>query len=239
MNVGKTIAKTAGITAGIFFGVLLLIVLIFAAVAPASLATFGDKLGFSYVAINFSERAYSRSEDINDLSTLFDRTVKYNKSKKTLFYGELLTENEHFADYCAFRDRRDSALGVGSYRVYVTGNYVAALYQADKQVLALSTAWRELLLMGTGSSAAYPGNSAMRYFVDCFARGGGISVETQLLVYLEDDLLPQVEQAYLSDSSKKADLLRLYVDLYQVHRACFHTEQATLYQEKYDALKAA
>lgn len=236
MSTGKIIAKTAAITAAAFIGVLLIVAIVLSVCCPVVLSDVGDSLGIPFAAIGYLERSYMNTQDINELGELVERCIKYEKHKKTVRYGETLVGHRYFADFCAHQDSVLASVTDGSYRVYITGNYVDALYETGRREYALTFAWGEILKQRE-KGIYYAKQNTMRYLVSAFSSNGerdGIS--SQLIGYLEGDLLPQLTAVYSGDATKKEQLSALYVDLYEIYRALFNEQKMQEYQSLYDSL---
>lgn len=227
----KIILKTAAVTAGILIVLTAVLVTVTAWINPAFVADTANRAGLTFISIPLSVSAYERSEDINDLGTLIERSVSSQNDKVTAKYSEILLKHENFKQFCTFKDNKDN-IKEGNYRSYIRGNLAVSYYRLKEFAKALEIAAEDNL-------SSYPDMSSMDYLVFAFAEHPDDNFK-QDLIHL---ILPKFTQYFetysqnSTDLSSKAQAKTTCMHLYQIYSATKDTEQAKIYADYFNELK--
>lgn len=134
----KLIVKTALITLASLLAVFLLVLTAMTMYAPRTMATLLDGVGNRSLSLWYTEFAYQKFGEVDDLTNVFDKSVTAEDYERTIKYGNILIGREDFSDICASQD------GVNvSYKNYVYGNTALAMYAEDyndEEVLSFASA---------------------------------------------------------------------------------------------------
>ncbi|MBQ3234633.1 MAG: hypothetical protein IJA97_00565 [Clostridia bacterium] len=133
----KLIIKTIAFSLGILAVGVCLFYLIMATCAPSSLGNFYFRTGNEKLAVKYAEKAYHKSEDISDLATLVERSAVCDNSELVKKYGFTLINH---SDYEELSTNKGS-----SYKYYVAGSLVEALYKLGETQTAIDTAFDNTL----------------------------------------------------------------------------------------------
>ncbi|MGD9901340.1 MAG: hypothetical protein AB7S44_02250 [Spirochaetales bacterium] len=154
VNFNKIIGKTAVIT---LVSILILIIGSLGLItlfSPVTLARFTSSLGLDNASIFYYELAYNKSDDINDLYNLLNKTIAVSNEEKIITNFELLYDNGS-TNYYAFIDYINTfnlaSTTNNSLRLYLTnedarlkGRYVLALARKGETTSALDFAIEDL-----------------------------------------------------------------------------------------------
>ena len=91
--------------------------------APRSVAGFFDGVGCYSATVFFYEKEYDKTDDVEDLVYLIDKSCSEKDDERTVKYLDMLFERE---DYSAFCELKDKDLKQGQLK---TDDYYKGLYQ--------------------------------------------------------------------------------------------------------------
>ena len=138
----KLIVKTALITLASLLAVFLLVLTAMTMYAPRTMASLLDGVGNRGLSLWYTELAYQKFGETNDLTNVFDKAVSAKDYERTIKYGNILIGREDFAEICASQDNG----GAVSYKNYVFGNTSVAMYAenyVDEDILSFASATAE------------------------------------------------------------------------------------------------
>ncbi len=129
----KLIIKTIFITLGTLLVVVGVFYMCFSLFAPQKMAQFWSELGNDKTAVKYMDRAYEKSDDLNDLVTLCSYAVKTGDNRLIDEHLSKLFNDNTFEKYCQSQKE-----GVNEEQFnFFASKYTAAGYKAGKERGAL------------------------------------------------------------------------------------------------------
>lgn len=122
----KLVIKTVLITVAIVFALTALTFGAMSIFAPRSVAGFFDGVGGYSASVFFYEKEYVKTDDIDGLLFLIDKTCAKDDDERTVKYLEMLFDRE---DYNSFCEQKDKDLKQGQLK---TDDYYKGLYALKK-----------------------------------------------------------------------------------------------------------
>ena len=130
----KLIVKTALVTLGSLLAVFLLLLTAMTMYAPRTMASLMDSVGNRSLSLWYTELAYQKFGETDDLTDVFDKAVAAEDTERTVKYGRTLTERADFGEICAAQDASGGRI---TYKNYVYGNTSLAMYAEGEEVGAV------------------------------------------------------------------------------------------------------
>lgn len=134
----KLIAKTIAISLAIVIGLISVIYLLIASFSPAMLSNIYFRLNNKNLTLKYSEIAYQKSEQIESLSTLVERSIKFDDNALTEKYGFIFITHSDYEDLLTKKD--------SGYNYYIVGSLCEALYCSNKKETAITLAFENTLV---------------------------------------------------------------------------------------------
>lgn len=213
----KNIAvKTVAVTLAVF--VVLTALLILALPKKASDITYG--MGMRKTACSLMETQYKRTDDINDLSVLFDRVVDLGDEKLMYTYGKEFLEHKYFDDYCKFKAKTPLTIADTAFKEYVEGYYAVGILSnsgVDDAVAYLESVTEE-----------YTITSPYSFFVYYVAENYDASKSADA-----EKIVQSLDKIYISMLSEgNYDLKRIAADAYDICEK-YDLAESAAWQERY------
>ncbi len=127
------IVKTVAITLSILIVATSAFYLVLSCFFPKTLGDVYFQTQSADLSIKYSEKAYKKSGDINDLATLVERCIVFGDGDKTLTYGVKLINDDEYQTYLAEK-------GDG-YHYYLISSICQIQYEKGDEQVALETAF--------------------------------------------------------------------------------------------------
>jgi hypothetical protein len=154
-NYNKIIFKTAGITIGCLLLLSVLSLSLFTLFSPISLAKISSSLGFNNLSVYYYELSYKKTEDINDLYNLLNKTIQIKNDEKIVSNFELLYKDGS-GEYYNFvngineqvltnNSNNEFRMHIANEDRYLKSKYVSALYKINQKEKALQFAYNDFL----------------------------------------------------------------------------------------------
>ena len=121
----KLIVKTALVTLGSLLAVFLLLLTAMTMYAPRTMASLMDSVGNRSLSLWYTELAYQKFGETDDLTDVFDKAVAAEDTERTVKYGRTI---------CAAQDASGGRI---TYKNYVYGNTSLAMYAEGEEVGAV------------------------------------------------------------------------------------------------------
>ena len=154
-NYNKIIAKTASITLGCLLLLSMLTLSLFTLFNPISLAKLTSSLGLNSLSVYYYELSYKKTEDINDLYSLLNKTMQIRDYEKIISNFELLYNNGSEEYYILINELNEQVLtnnSINQARMYIVNEdrylksrYVSALCRINEKEKALQFAFDDFL----------------------------------------------------------------------------------------------
>lgn len=93
---------------------------------PSKMSGIYNDIGFRYRAKVYAEKAFEKSENINDLATLVNLSIKCNDNESTFKYAGMLLKNGEFEKYLSTIEQPSV------YRDYIASEYIKTGYVLEK-----------------------------------------------------------------------------------------------------------
>ncbi len=129
----KLIIKTIAFSLGILIALASLFYLVLALSSPKTLGDFYFRTGSEKLAIKYYEKAYEKSDDIDDLSVLVERSIVLKKHEQVKKYGFELINSTNYGEFAKTK-------GDG-YDYYVVGSISKSLYILGEKNSAIDVAF--------------------------------------------------------------------------------------------------
>jgi len=175
----KLILKVALKTIAVVLSLIIIILAVITIFTPMTLAKMNKKLGNNSLAASFTIIEYNRNKDINNLADIIELSIiskNYSRIKK---YSNLLIDHTKFDEYCAFKDNNNDINIYASYKQYIYGWNVTALYYRYEKQLALEKAKSIIPL-------DYSKNNAMRYLILAVAENNDKEMAEDISIFLQN-----------------------------------------------------
>jgi hypothetical protein len=186
------VLKTVAITLVAVIGAGLILFGSLALFAPKSVADFFDGMGMYKPAVNYYEKQYGKSDNIDDLAVLILKIDAKEDSEKAERYLKILLDRKDYVNYCYMNDQLNQDRQV-SFDEHYKGQYALALVRNNKfnEGLAVANSY----VLANGYTAFNP------YSVIIVELGSVLNVDqlneikTQISTYLggEQDALIQTD----------------------------------------------
>ena len=129
----KLVVKTIAFSLGILLVGACLFYLIVATCVPSSLSDFYYRTGNEKLTLKYSEKAYGKSDDIEDLATLVERSIVFDEHALVKAYGFKFLNHSGFSDYISGKN--------DGYKYYIVGSLVDSLYELSETQTAVDVAF--------------------------------------------------------------------------------------------------
>ena len=130
----KLIIKTCIITLIIILAVGFSFFWLVSIASPKIIADTAFKLNAKTTCINYSEKQYKKSESVDDLAILVERTAWANEYELTTKYAPILLSDANFSDYVL--ENKDD-----SYEKYIASLFVESLYKTGNKDKSIEVAF--------------------------------------------------------------------------------------------------
>lgn len=128
----KIIVKTIAFSLSLVLAFTGLIYLILATLAPSALASLYFRIDAKELTLKYSEKAYEKSNDIDDLSTLVERSIVFEDGNVVIKRATELINRQDYEEYAKTQS--------SAYNYYVIGSLCKYLYEGGQTQVAISTA---------------------------------------------------------------------------------------------------
>ena len=192
----KLILKTTAITLASALGLLALLYGIFALFIPRPLANLYDKMGMYSTSIRYYEKAYSKSQSLEDLYTLCLKIDGVKDSQKTQQWTKSLVFD---AGFSAFSKTKDVDANGITTEEYMEGKYVRSVYKnqgLDNAIVAVGQCIEN-------ASLRYPEyNPVYMLLTDASINWNSKKAELVIIREYLLDLINDLDAPFLSDAEK-------------------------------------
>lgn len=219
MSISKLVFKTALSTIVLFLSLTVFVFNILVLFFPRQTSDFFDNTGIGALAISLSQNIYKQSNDINDISVLIERAVKYNRYDILVKYIPDFKAFNSYPEFVSFKDSQGVS-GFSDYNSYIEGNYLISLYVKKNFAQCISEINKYL-------SEGYPHNSPLRFLVR------HICAHNQNY----NDFTTLLTQMYKNQNTILADKINLCVDIYSIYLNSGDKANSDFWKNEYIAIK--
>ena len=217
--IGKIVIKSIFNAVILFFAMLLFVFNILALFLPCTAANIFDSVGVKQLTVSFTCQCYKRSNNINDLSLLIDRAIKYNDTNVVITYVSILKSFEYYNDFADFKDNQ-FLNNYSDYKNYIDGNYLIALYSQKEFDKCIELCTNHL-------KKGYLDNNPIRFLVRL------VSASNNNFERLNNLLIEKYNNLDISTKEK----INLCVDLYSIYSSIKDTQNTDYWQNEYQNIK--
>ena len=218
MKIGRLALKTAFATMTIFFSLFLFIFNINVLFMPSKAADLFDLVGNAQLSISLSRVTSDRNNDINDMSTLIERAIKYKDYNTLITYIPKLESYSYYQDFANYKDGQNLN-EFSDYKSFIDGNYLIALYSKNSYDNCIDLCKNHL-------KSGYSDSNPVRFLVRLLS-----SLNTNFEI-LEELLIEKYNDETLSVSDKK----NICVDLYSIYLGVNNSTKSNLWKNNFNSL---
>jgi len=191
----KIILNVALKTIAVVISIIILTLSVLTMFTPLTLADLNKKLGNNTLAASFTIIEYNRNKDINDLAEIIELSISEERYTRILKYSDLLIKHTQFEQFCNFKDNRGNNNIYASYKQFIYGWNITALYNKGQKELAFERAKSVL-------PSDYCQNNALQYLIIAIDNNYDKVLAQEILVYLQQissDILAEGEGGELQE----------------------------------------
>jgi hypothetical protein len=219
MDIKGAVKNTIASTLVLMFSLALFAFNLVCALFPKGASDFFEWLSWGNLSVSLSREVYRREGDINALAVLVERAIKYQDYDAIARFVPLLQSSEHYGDFCEFKDCQ-GVTQFSSYRSYIEGNYLIALYNNGEGSKCLDLARKH----ATGS---YDAQNPVRFLVRFLSSRGAIYT----------DLIDLLKAKYRQEGLSCEELKNICVDLFSMYINASDMENAEYWRAEYQKHK--
>ena len=220
MDIKGIVLKTIASTLVLIFSLALFAFNLACALFPKRASDFFEWLSWGNLSVSLSREVYRREGDINALALLVERAIKYGDYEAITRFVPILKASEHYGDFCEFKDS-DGVTQFSSYRSYIEGNYLIALYNNGERSKCLELARKHV-------SEPYDAENPARFLVRFLS--------SRAVLYGE--FIGILEERYRQEGLSKEELKNICVDLYSMYISASDMQKAEYWRAEYQKNKA-
>lgn len=183
---------------------------------PQKCAAFFDMLNIKQLTISLTRESFYRSGDINDVSLLIERSVKYKDYDYIIKFVPKIKSYEKYEEFAIFKDSQEVS-PFSNYKSYIDGNYLIALYNKKEYAQCLELCKEHI-------KDGYNADNPVRFLIR-------LLFNSQMIY---NDLVDLLKDKYYNDNQltalQKKDLC---VDIYSIYTGIKDRENALIWQEEY------
>lgn len=177
----KIILKVTLKTIAVILSILIIFLAVLTMFAPMTLANFNKKLGNNSLAASFTIIEYNRNKDINDLADIVELSILSESYSRILKYSDFLINHSKFNEFCAYKDKNTNINIYATYKQFIYGWNVTALYEKNEKELAFERA------KGIVPSN-YSRNNALQYLILVVAEENDKTMAEDIMIYLQEKI---------------------------------------------------
>lgn len=141
----KTFIRTVIYTLCLLTSAILIVVSLLSMFAPGVMANLSYTLGDKRTCVWYTRKEYERNGSLSTLDKLLYRVKWLDNDKLVVKYSKEMIEYDYFDAFCEKKDKESDLTNAGSYRDYICGDYVVALYETNQFEQAINFAYDEII----------------------------------------------------------------------------------------------